>query len=69
MEPCISEYDSQHTIAAGKVVSAVYCLQVSQVLLSGEWSTAQATEVLQLCMGGCAQIDSYMRQILKEALS
>ena len=41
--------------------------QVSQVVLTGQWSNAQASEVLQLCMGGCAQIDAYMRQSIKEA--
>ena len=43
--------------------------QVAQVVLMGQWSNAQASEVLQLCMGGCAQIDDYMRQCLREAVS
>ena len=44
-------------------------VQVAQVILTGEWDNEEAKEVLQLGMGGCAQIDAYMRQCLKEALS
>jgi len=44
-------------------------VQVAQVLMTGEWDSEDAKEVLQLGMGGCAQIDAYMRQCLKEALS
>lgn len=39
------------------------------MVLVGEWSNAQVTEVLQLCMGGCAQLDVYMRQCLRDAVS
>ncbi|CAL8463888.1 g3423 [Coccomyxa elongata] len=42
---------------------------VAQVVLRGQWSNAQASEVLQLCMGGCAQIDAYMRQCLRDTVS
>ena len=42
-------------------------MQVTDVALAGEWSPKQASEALQLCMGGCAQIDAYMRQTLREA--
>ena len=38
-------------------------------MMTGEWDNEDAKEVLQLGMGGCAQIDAYMRQCLKEALS
>ena len=44
-------------------------MQVAQIVMTGEWNTEDAKEVLQLGMGGCAQIDAYMRQCLKEALS
>ena len=46
----------------------VAAYQVTDVALAGEWAPAQATEALQLCMGGCAQLDAYMRQTLREAL-
>ncbi|CAL5218402.1 g77 [Coccomyxa viridis] len=42
---------------------------VGQVVMTGEWDNEDAKEVLQLGMGGCAQIDAYMRQCLREALS
>ncbi len=44
-------------------------VQVGQVVMTGEWDNEDAKEVLQLGMGGCAQIDAYMRQCLREALS
>ena len=46
-----------------------HCMQVAQVVMTGEWEDEDAKEVLQLGMGGCAQIDAYKRQCLKEALS
>ena len=46
-----------------------HCMQVAQVIMTGEWEEEDAKEVLQLGMGGCAQIDAYKRQCLKEALS
>lgn len=44
-------------------------VQVAQVAMTGEWENEDAKELLQLGMGGCAQIDAYMRQCLREALS
>ena len=41
--------------------------KVTDVALAGEWAPGHATEALQLCMGGCAQLDAYMRQTLREA--
>jgi len=51
------------------IVMRLVWVQVAQVLMTGEWDSEDAKEVLQLGMGGCAQIDAYMRQCLKEALS
>lgn len=35
--------------------------------MTGQWKDEDAREVLQLGMGGCAQVDAYMRQCLREA--
>ncbi|KAK9827611.1 hypothetical protein WJX81_005970 [Elliptochloris bilobata] len=39
---------------------------VTHLELTGTWSAAQATEVLQLCMGGCLQLDLAMRASLRQ---
>ena len=41
------------------------CLQVTQVLLTGEWSNSDCTEAIELCMGGCSQLDEVLRQHLR----
>lgn len=40
---------------------------VTQLVMTGEWSNSSSKEALELCMGGCAQIDSVVRQCLQEA--
>lgn len=42
-------------------------LQVTQLVMAGEWSNSQSKEAMELCMGGCAQIDSVARQCLRQA--
>lgn len=42
-------------------------LQVTQLVMAGEWSDSQSKEAMELCMGGCAQIDSVARQCLQQA--
>ena len=44
-------------------------MQVAQVVMTGKWDDEDVTEVLQLGMGACSQIDAYMRQSLREAMS
>ena len=39
--------------------------QVTHLELSGRWSAAQAAQALQLCMGGCLQLDAAMRASLR----
>ena len=41
--------------------------QVTQLVMAGEWSDSQSKEAMELCMGGCAQIDSVARQCLQQA--
>ena len=45
------------------------CLQITQFVLTGTWSDGQYKEVLELCMGGCAQLDAVARQCLQESLT
>ncbi|KAL3153408.1 hypothetical protein ABBQ38_011746 [Trebouxia sp. C0009 RCD-2024] len=40
---------------------------VTQLVMAGEWSDSQSKEAMELCMGGCAQIDSVARQCLRQA--
>lgn len=42
-------------------------LQVTQLVMAGEWSDSQSKEAMELCLGGCAQIDSVARQCLQQA--
>ena len=35
--------------------------------LTGRWSSAQANQAVQLCMGGCLQLDAAMRASLKRS--
>ena len=44
-------------------------MQIAQIVMTGKWDDEDATEVLQLGMGACSQIDAYMRQCLRDALS
>ena len=46
---------------------ACWRAQVAHVAMTGQWKDEDAREVLQLGMGGCAQVDAYMRQCLREA--
>lgn len=42
-------------------------LQVANIILTGEYSNAQLTEVIELGMGGCEQVDAAMRQCLRHS--
>ena len=42
-------------------------MQVTHLVARGPWEDAQLKEGLELCMGGCLQLDGAMRQCLKEA--
>ncbi len=46
---------------------SAHLLQVTQLVMTGEWSNSSSKEALELCMGGCAQIDSVVRQCLQQA--
>ncbi len=35
--------------------------------LTGRWSSTQAAQALQLCMGGCLQLDAALRGSLRSA--
>lgn len=41
--------------------------QVTQLVVAGVWSDSQSKEAMELCLGGCAQIDSVARQCLQQA--
>ena len=64
-----------HTIAQGHHCSETPLLrgvnamwwQVTQLVVAGEWSDSQSKEAMELCLGGCAQIDSVARQCLQQA--
>lgn len=40
---------------------------VTQLVMTGEWSDSQSKEAMELCMGGCSQIDAVARQCLQQA--
>lgn len=40
---------------------------ISEIMSRGRWSDAELKEALELCLGGCAQLDAAGRQALKEA--
>ena len=42
-------------------------MQVTQLVMSGEWVGSVTREALSLCMGGCAQLDAVMRDALRIA--
>ena len=59
---------SEHVPCHSSSVEEPYrslCLQVTQVLLTGEWSNSDCTEAIELCMGGCSQLDEVLRQHLR----
>jgi len=41
--------------------------QVTHMELTGRWSSTQAAQALQLCMGGCLQLDTALRGSLRSA--
>ena len=41
--------------------------QVTHVELTGRWSSSQAAQAIQLCMGGCLQLDAALRGSLRTA--
>lgn len=41
--------------------------EVTQLVSRGRWTDQQLKEGLELCMGGCVQLDAAMRQALKDA--
>lgn len=47
----------------------VCCLvQVTHIVARGQWSDVQFKEAIELCMGGCQQLDGALRQCLQTAL-
>lgn len=49
------------------MIGSLVLLQVTQAVVTGSWSDGQYKEVLELCMGGCAQLDAAARQCLQQA--
>ncbi|WOK97581.1 exosome complex component RRP41-like [Canna indica] len=43
--------------------------EVTQVTLTGEWSTAKINEAMELCLDACSKLAEIMRSCLKEAAS
>ena len=41
--------------------------EVAQLVTRGRWSDRELKEALEVCLGGCAQLDGASRQALKEA--
>eukprot|EP00803_Ostreobium_quekettii_P000893 evm.model.scf_53EXC.3 EVM.evm.TU.scf_53EXC.3 scf_53EXC:35081-38768(+) len=41
--------------------------EVTQFVVTGEWSSSDIRESLELCLGGCAQVKKVMRQCLIDA--
>jgi hypothetical protein len=39
--------------------------QVTQLVMTGEWTLAEARDALGLAMGGCVQLDVVMRDALR----
>ena len=44
-------------------------MQVTQLVVKGEWSGGELDEAIQLGMTGCAEMDSICRQVLREAMA
>ncbi|KAJ6670417.1 EXOSOME COMPLEX COMPONENT [Salix viminalis] len=43
--------------------------EVTQLTITGEWSTAKLNEAMQLCLDACSKLDKIMRACLEEAAS
>lgn len=43
--------------------------EVTQLQLTGEWSSVQQREAMELAMGGCAQLKAVIRQTLIDAVA
>lgn len=41
--------------------------EATQVVAAGRWEGEELREALELCMGGCAQLDAAARQCLRDA--
>jgi exosome complex component MTR3 len=41
--------------------------EIAQLVTRGRWTDGELKEALELCLGGCAQLDGAARQALKEA--
>ena len=41
--------------------------EVTQMISRGRWSDAELKEAVELCLGGCAQLDGAARQALRGA--
>lgn len=44
-------------------------MQVTQLVVKGEWSGGELDEAIQLGMTGCAEMDGICRQVLQEAMA
>ncbi len=54
---------AQPIIRTGDMISPLR--QVTQLVMTGEWSTAASRDALGLAMGACAQLDVVMRDALR----
>ncbi|KAJ6739584.1 EXOSOME COMPLEX COMPONENT [Salix koriyanagi] len=43
--------------------------EVTQLTITGKWSTANLNEAMQLCLDACSKLAKIMRSCLKEAAS
>jgi len=41
-------------------------LKVTQLVVTGEWSSGSMSALLDLAMGGCLQMDTILRETLRE---
>lgn len=44
-------------------------MQVTQLMVKGEWSSSELDEAIQICLMGCKDVDGICRQVLQEAIT
>jgi len=43
--------------------------EVTEISLRGKWANAELKEAVELCLGGCEQLDAAGRSVLKESVA
>ena len=64
---CATQWECDHAMLASPVLNSCSLLQVTGAVMTGEWQDDSAREALALALGGCAQLDTVVREALREA--